>query len=164
MAKSNMKKYERQCCVCNHHYVHCNVGCSEFRNSEPWKSSFDSFNCYTLYNITAGYVNGWLPKEQEAERLKSIDLSYFDDLAEWTKQPILEMKAMWNEQGEEVEKSEQVEKKEVVEEDNSKEITTTEVKEDIKEEVVTETNTTKESSKSKDYTKDYNKNRYRNKK
>ena len=125
-------------------------------------SAFCGKNCAELYNITAGYVNGWLPKEQEAERLKALDLSYFDDLAEWMKQPILEMKAMWGEKSEQG--GEEVEKKEEVEEDNSKEITTTEVKEDIKEEVATETNTTKESSKSKDYTKDYNKNRYRNKK
>ena len=58
--------------------------------------TFDTENCQTLYNICAGFVNGWLSKEEEANRLKDTDLSYFDELADWMKEAIVEMKKLWN--------------------------------------------------------------------
>ena len=147
MAKSNMKKYERTCQLCGTKYHYCNHGCSEYVHMEPWHSAFCSKNCLDLYNITAGYVNGWLPKEVEAERLKAIDLSNFDNFVDWAKEPILEMKKMW-------EDSSNDKKEDTKTEETKKE----EVKETVDEEIKDE------KSDKPSYTKDYNKNRYRAKK
>ena len=163
MAKSNMKKYERICSCCDHHYFYCKMGCSEYAKMEPWHDAYCSKNCMDLYNITVGYLNDWLPKEQEAERLKAIDLSYFDHLADWMKEPILEMKKMW---GDTEENKEETEDKEVKVEEKTEDTNDNDAKNDepkkVKDEVKNEVNEeVKEYPKSKDYTKDYSKNRYR---
>ena len=96
MAKSDMRKYKRICSCCGRTYYYCNRGCSEFKNLPRYMDTFDTENCQTLYNICAGFVNGWLSKEEEANRLKDTDLSYFDELADWMKEAIIEMKKLWN--------------------------------------------------------------------
>ena len=96
MAKSDMRKYKRICPICSRAYAYCSKGCTEYSHLPRYMDTFDTENCQTLYNICAGFVNGWLSKEEEANRLKDTDLSYFDELADWMKEAIIEMKKLWN--------------------------------------------------------------------
>ena len=96
MAKSDMRKYKRICPICSRAYAYCSKGCTEYSHLPRYMDTFDTENCQTLYNICAGFVNGWLSKEEEANRLKNTDLSYFDELADWMKEAIVEMKKLWN--------------------------------------------------------------------
>lgn len=156
MAKSNMKKYERVCPVCHKTFHYCSHGCSEYAHLPKYMDTYDSYNCLTLYNICAGFVNNWLPKEDEANRLKDVDLSYFDSLDDWMKESINEMKKLW-------------EVKEVKEDNKGKDKrATTEAKETKKEEVVADEPVSPMQTDEDDITKstnnkDYSKNRYRTK-
>lgn len=98
MAKSDMRKYMRTCPVCSQRYAYCSRGCTEYKNLPRFMDTFDRENCSILYNICAGFVNGWLSKEEEANRLKKADLTYFDDLADWMKEAIIEMKKLWKDE------------------------------------------------------------------
>lgn len=95
MAKVDIKKYARNCSCCKKITYYCPRGCAEFKHIEPWHDAYCSLNCKDLYNICAGFVNGWLTPEQEAERLKDMDLSYEKDLSDWMQDAIKEMKKLW---------------------------------------------------------------------
>lgn len=93
MAKKK-DKYLRHCSICGTEYRYCSRGCGEFAHLEPWHDAYDQLNCKELYNVCAGYVNGWLAPEVEAARLAKLDLSYIDKLPQWMKDAIKAMQSI----------------------------------------------------------------------
>lgn len=89
MAKS---KFDRTCSVCGTHYEYCGV-CSQYQHLPRWMDAYCSENCKDLYNITAGWINGWLDKEVELARLNKSDLSKKDQFPKWMRDTIKQMKA-----------------------------------------------------------------------
>lgn len=87
MAKS---KYDRSCSVCGKIYEYC-PNCDKYKHMERWHDAYCSANCKDLYNVTAGYINGWLGKEVEAAKLAELDLSYVDNLPQWMKDAIAQL-------------------------------------------------------------------------
>lgn len=87
MAKT---RADRNCTVCGDHYLYCR--CAEYAHLEPWHDAYCSANCKDLYNITAGWINGWLDKEVELGRLNAADLSKVDRFPQWMQDTIKEMK------------------------------------------------------------------------
>ena len=80
---------DRYCTVCGDHYLYCR--CQEYSHMEPWHDAYDTENCKNLYNITAGWINGWLDKEVEIARLNKCDLSKMDKFPQWMQDTIKEM-------------------------------------------------------------------------
>ena len=87
MAKTRADRY---CTICGEHYLYCR--CQEYDHMEPWHDAYCSANCKDLYNITAGYLNGWMEKEVEIARLEKADLSKIDSFPQWMQDTIKEMK------------------------------------------------------------------------
>lgn len=103
MAKEG--RFDRFCTICGKHYEYCPT-CSRFDHMERWHDAYCSEDCKNLYNITAGWVNGWKDKDIEIERLKNIDLSRYEYYPQWLKNVIKEMKLY--EQSKEVDKKEEL--------------------------------------------------------
>ena len=91
MAKQ--KRWDRVCTICGKEYEYCPT-CSKFNHMERWHDAYCSFTCKELYNVCAGYVNGWLAPEVEAARLAKLDLSYIDKLPQWMKDAIKAMQSI----------------------------------------------------------------------
>lgn len=82
---------ERICSVCKAKYLYCN--CQEYQHMERWHDAYCTENCKNLYNITAGWINGWLDKEVELSRLSKSDLSRIDQFPQWMQDTIKEMQS-----------------------------------------------------------------------
>lgn len=85
------RKFERTCSCCQTKYSYC-PNCSEFDKLPRWMDAYCSENCRELYNITAGWINDWLDKDEEIARLEKADLSRIDKFPEWMQKVISEMK------------------------------------------------------------------------
>lgn len=70
---ANKIRYQRHCVICQKRYSYCPY-CDEYKHLEPWHDAYCSADCHDLYNIVAGYLNGWKTPEEEAERLKKINI------------------------------------------------------------------------------------------
>lgn len=92
MAKTRADRY---CTICGEHYLYCR--CQEYDHMEPWHDAYCSANCKDLYNITAGYLNGWMEKEVEIARLEKADLSKIEKFPQWMQDTIKEMQNYKNE-------------------------------------------------------------------
>ena len=90
MARSKTR-FDKICTVCGKHYEYCHT-CSRFSHMERWHDAYCSYNCKELYNITAGFINGWQTPEVEAARLAKLDLSYKDKLPQWMQDTIKDIK------------------------------------------------------------------------
>lgn len=99
------KRFEKICSICKQEYKYCSQ-CSDFDHLPRWMDAYCSQNCKDLYNITAGWLNGWKDKDIEIERLKNIDLSRSEYYPQWLKNVIKEMKSY--EQSKEVDKKEEL--------------------------------------------------------
>lgn len=86
---------DRICIICQKQYKYCR--CAEYDNLPNFMDSFCSENCHDLYNITAGYINGWLDKEVEVTRLEKADISRFEYFPQWMKDAIKNMQEYKNE-------------------------------------------------------------------
>ena len=84
------KRFEKICSICKQEYKYCSQ-CSDFDHLPRWMDAYCSQNCKDLYNITAGWLNGWKDKDIEIERLDKIDLSKFDNYPQWLKDVIKDM-------------------------------------------------------------------------
>lgn len=84
------KRFEKICTICKKKYRYC-AQCSDFDHLPRWMDAYCSQNCKDLYNIAAGWLNGWKDKDVEIERLSAIDLSQSDNYPQWLKDAIRDM-------------------------------------------------------------------------
>ena len=84
------KKFERHCTVCGTSYQYCSQ-CSDFAHLPRWMDAYCSEDCKDIYNITAGWLNGWDSKEVEVARLTKIDLSKRNKYPQWMQDVIRNM-------------------------------------------------------------------------
>ena len=89
MAKN--RRFERICTICGKQYEYCPT-CSKYDHLPRWMDAYCSENCKDLYNITAGWVNGWLDKDVEMVRLGKMDLSNLNKFPKWMQETIKEIK------------------------------------------------------------------------
>ena len=82
-------RYDKTCSICGTHYKYCN--CAEYAHLPRWMDAYCSFDCKELYNIAAGFINGWKTPEEELERLKRIKIPDRSKLSEWMNKAIDEM-------------------------------------------------------------------------
>lgn len=84
------KRFDKVCSVCKKEYKYCSQ-CSDFDHLPRWMDAYCSQNCKDLYNIAAGWLNGWKDKDVEIDRLNNIDLSKMNDYPQWLKDVIKDM-------------------------------------------------------------------------
>lgn len=82
-------RYDKTCSICGSHYKYCN--CAEYAHLPRWMDAYCSFDCKELYNIAAGYINGWKTPQEELERLKAIKIPDRNKLSEWMNKAIDEI-------------------------------------------------------------------------
>lgn len=90
MAKT---RYDKNCSVCNKYYLYCG-NCSDYDHMERWHDAYCSYDCKELYNITAGFLNGWKTPQEEAERLKKINIPERSNLSDWMNDAIDQLEAI----------------------------------------------------------------------
>ena len=91
MAKT---RYDRECTVCKRHFEYCH--CPQYSHLEPWHDAYCSSDCHELYNIAAGYLNGWKSPQEEAARLKTITIPARENLSDWMNKAIDELQEIGN--------------------------------------------------------------------
>lgn len=84
------KRFDKICSICKKEYKYCSQ-CSDFDHLPRWMDAYCSQNCKDLYNIAAGWLNGWKDKDTEISRLENIDLSRIDNYPQWLKDAIRDM-------------------------------------------------------------------------
>ena len=87
---ANGRKFKRICTICHKEYEYCPT-CSKYSHLPRWMDAYCSENCKDLYNITAGWINGWLDKDVEIARLSKMDLTNKKQFPKWMQDVIGEM-------------------------------------------------------------------------
>lgn len=89
------EKNNAVCAICGKDYYTC-ISCKDFINLNPWKIHTDTSEHYKIYQIIRGYSVGIYTKEEAKKKLKSVDLSDFDDLRDNIKDIITEIRKKSN--------------------------------------------------------------------
>ena len=73
------EKNNATCSICGKGYYKC-LSCKDLINLNPWKMHTDTSEHYKIYQILHGYSTGIYNKIDAKLKLKTVDLSDFDNL------------------------------------------------------------------------------------
>ena len=73
------EKHNATCAICGSSYYMC-ISCKDMMNLNPWKRHTDTSEHYKIYQILRGRNTGVYTKDEAKAKLKTVDLSDFDNL------------------------------------------------------------------------------------